>query len=117
MITRSLQICLSILFVVQTSLNKSPQLSLRWVNENCVGGERGLLSTGLWLSLNASNHTDQCSSARVWIEYNSALPDINSFLVSCFTISNVTFEFEQPEHGGGLCHCVLIGFDSTTSFK
>ena len=88
------------------------------MNESCIGGERGLLSAGLWLSLNASNHTDECSSARVWIEYNSSLPDIDSFFVSCSTISNVIFEFEQPEHGGGLCHCVQIDFDDhNTTFK
>ena len=116
MIMGSLQTCLFILCgVVQTSLTKSPQMILQWVNESCIGGERGLLSTGLWLSLNASNQTDQCSSARVWIEYNSSLPDIDSFLVSCSAISNVTFEFQQPEHGGGLCHCVQIGFDNHNS--
>ena len=87
------------------------------MNEICIGGERGLLSTGLWLSLNAYNHTDECSSARVWIEYNSSLPDIDSFFVSCSTISNATFEFEQPEHGGGLCHCVQIDFVNRTTFK
>ena len=118
MIMRPLLTCLSILLVVQTSLTKSPQLSLRWVNESCTGGGRGLLSTSLWLSLNASNHTDACSSTCVWIEYNSSLPDIDSYLVSCSTISNATFELDQPEHGGGLRHCVQIDFEyHNTTFK
>ena len=107
-VMRSLQIYLSILFVVGTSPTLSPQLRLLWMNESCVGGERGLLSTGLWLTLKAFNHTDECSSARDWIDYNSSLPDLHCFLSTCSTISNVTFEFEQPEHGGGLCHCAVL---------
>ena len=105
-----------ILFVSsKTSFCINPQVILQWTNENCIGGERGLLSTGLWFSLKANNVMGiVCSSNRQMIAYNSSLPALDSYFANCSTISNVTFEFEQPEHGGGLCHCVQIIFTNTT---
>ena len=116
---RSLWLCVFIEFVSKASFTfGNPQVNLRWMNESCVGGERGLLSTGIWISCNASNVTGVCSTQRQMVAYNSLLPALDSYLENCFTISNVTFEFEQPEHGGGLCHCVEINFTNLTdSFR
>ena len=70
------------------------------------------MSTGLRISFKASSEMDVCFTHRQKIEYNSSLyiPDLNSSLENCSSISNITFEFEQPEHGGGLCHCVEMNF-------
>ena len=115
---RSLRICVSILFVSsKTSFCiNPPQVILQWTNESCIGGERGLLSTGLWFSLKENNEMGIiCSSNRqLMIEYNSSLPALDFYLANCSAISNATFKFEQPEHGGGLCHCVRINFTNTT---
>jgi len=97
----------SILFVTKTSTAIYPQLELQWMNESCIGGERGLLSTGLWLSLSASYGTTVCSSDRLWIEYNSSLPVLDTYWNNCSQGGfNVTFVFEQPEHGGGKCQII-----------
>jgi len=85
-----------------------PNVTLQWMNESCIGGERGLLSTGLWLTLNVSDGAGICSSNRLYIEYYSTLPDLQSNCTT--TITNATFELEQPEHGGGKCHCVQVHF-------
>ena len=109
---RSLWICVLILFVSKISLSTNPVVILQWTNESCIGGERGLLSTSLWIRIEASTKVDVCSRHSQVIEYNSSLyiPDLNSYLENCSSISNITFEFEQQEHGGGLCHCVRINF-------
>ena len=111
-------ICLSTLIVIKTSLATIPHVNFVWTNENCIGGDRGLLSTGLWLTFNVSDQKGNivCSN-RLWIEYNSSLQDYLG--VPCDqmsnNISNATFEFEQPEHGGGLCHCVRIDIERSSS--
>ena len=111
-------ICLSTLIVIKTSLATIPHVNFVWTNENCIGGDRGLLSTGLWLTFNVSDQKgDILCSNRLWIEYNSSLQDYLG--VPCDqmsnNISNATFEFEQPEHGGGLCHCVRIDIGRSSS--
>ena len=113
-------VCVLIIFSMSpVAMLNGPVLNLQWRNQSCIGGERGLLSVGMWLSLTASDRTDVCSSAKVWIEYNSSLPDLNFYLGNCSTILNVSFELEQPEHGGGLCHCVSADFEGGqgASFK
>ena len=115
---RTLWVFVSILFVSsKTSFCiNPPQVILQWTNESCIGGERGLLSTGLWFSLKANNEMGiVCSSNLQMIAYNSSLPALDSYFENCSTISNVIFEFEQPEHGGGLCHCVEIYFNNTNA--
>jgi len=114
---RSLWMCVCILYGVSISSATNPGLSLDWRNTNCIGGDNGLLSTGLWLSLNASDGTGLCYSNRSWIEYDSfsSLSRLHESFLNCNRTSNVTFEFEQPEHGGGNCHCVQISFNSPTS--
>ena len=108
---RSLWICVFILFISKTSPSINPEVNLLWTNESCIGGERGLLSTGIWITFNASNVMGVvCSTRCLRIAYNSSLPALDSYLGNCSTISNITFYFEQPEHGGGLCHCVTIKF-------
>ena len=114
-------ICMSTLFIINTSLAASiPTVRFVWTNESCIGGERGLLSTGLWLTFNASYKTgDSRCNNRLWIEYNSSLPELLEMPCeqsngTSNEISNVTFELEQPEHGGGLCHCVEIYFNNTS---
>ena len=59
----------------------------------------------------ASSEVDVCSTHRQKMEYNSSLsiPDLDYYLGKCSSISNITFEFEQTEHGG-LCHCVEMNF-------
>ena len=113
-----LWICVFILFFSKTSLS-NPDVNLQWTNESCIGGERGLLSTGVWVTLNVSGENSSgqtgivgCSTHRQMIEYNSSpyIPGLDSCIANYSTFSNVTFEFEQPEHGGGLCHCVDIEF-------
>ena len=112
---RSLWICVFIQFVSKASFTfGNPQVSLRWMNESCIGGERGLLSTGIWISVNASDVTGVCSTQRPMVAYNSSLPALDYYLANCSNISNITFEFEQPEHGGGFCHCVNITFTNPT---
>ena len=107
---------MAILLVVESTAaatsTATPDLNLRWTNEACVGGQLGLLSTGLWLSFNASDRTGLCFANRVWIEYNSSPPYIQH---NCSSLVNMTIEFEQPEHGGGSCHCVGIEFTNPTS--
>ena len=115
----SLWICVFILFVRKTSLVINPDVNLMWTNESCIGGERGLLSTGVCITFNASNEEGVvCSTHRQMIAYNTSLPALDSYLENCSSILNITFDFEQPEHGGGLCHCVKIMFNiSTSTFK
>ena len=112
-----------ILFISKTSLSINPDVNLLWINESCIGGERGLLSTGVWITLKVSGEMSSgktgvvnCSTHRQMIEYNSSfyIQDLNSYLADYSTVSNITFEFEQPEHGGGLCHCVDIEFINQT---
>ena len=93
------------------TITAGPTVSLQWINGNCIGGERGLLSTGLRLTLKASDETRLCYSNTTWINYNSPLPDLGHYCELCSgSFSNMTFQFEQPEHGGGTCHCVQIDF-------
>ena len=92
-------VCLLIIFSMSAAtILTVPVLNLQWLNESCLGSERGLLSTGPRLSLTASNGTDECSSAEVWIEYDSSLPDLNYYLGNCFIITNIRYEYEMPEH-------------------
>ena len=107
---------MSILFVSsKTSFCTNPQMILQWTNESFIGGERGLLSTGPWFSLKVNNVMGiVCSSHRQTIAYNSSLQALDFYFENCSTISNVTFELEQPEHGGGFCQCVEINFTNTT---
>ena len=111
---RSLGMIVLILLLVSSTaalITTQLNVSLHWTNENCIGGERGLLSTGLRLTLNAFNETGLCYFNTTWINYNSPLPDLGRYCELCSgSISNMTFEFEQPEHGGGTCHCVQIDF-------
>ena len=101
-----------VLFVSKTSFSINPVVNLRWTNDSCIGGERGLLSTCLWIRFKASSEVDVCSTHCQKIEYNSSLyiPDLNSCSENWSSISNITFEFVQPEHGGVLCHCVEMNF-------
>ena len=110
-------ICVSTLFFITSLTDSIPTVHFVWTNESCIGGERGLLSTGLWLTFNASNHTGYvlCSN-HCRIEYNSSREvNLGEYCGEPNDISNATFEFEQPEHGGGLCHCVWIYFNYTTN--
>ena len=115
-------ICISTLFIINPSLAAPiPTVRLVWTNESCIGGERGLLSTGLWLTFNVSYQTgiSRCNNS-LWIEYNSSLPELLEMPCEQSNgtsngISNVTLELEQPEHGGGFCHCVEINFNNPTS--
>ena len=115
-------ICVLILLASKTSLSINPEVILQWTNESCIGGERGLLSTGVWITLNVSGMSSgqtgvvRCSTHRQMMEYNSSLyiPNLDSRFAGCSMVSNITFEFEQPEHGGGLCHCLGIEFISPT---
>ena len=81
-----------ILFVSKTSLSIHPVVNLQ-CTETCIGGERGLLSTGLWISCKASSEVDVCSTHRQTIEYNSSLtiPDLDYYLGRCSSISSITF--------------------------
>ena len=110
----SLRMIVFILFLMKCTAatnTAGPNVSLQWINETCIGGDHGLLSTGLRLTLNASNETGLCYFNTTWIKYNSPLPDLGRYCKNCSgSISNVTIEFEQPEHGGGACHCVQIDF-------
>ena len=92
-------------------------MNLQWTNESCIGGERSLLSTGVWITITVSGGMsprgkDVRPTRRQMIEYNSSLyiPDLDSYFENYSYVLNTTFEFEQPEHGGGLCHCVRINF-------
>ena len=116
---RSLWLLVFIQFVSKFSLTfEYPLVNLTWMNESCIGGERGLLSIDVWISFNASNVTHVCSTQRLRLAYNSSLPALESYLENCSTISNITFEIMQPEHGGGLCHCVEFIFtNSRNIFK
>ena len=98
---RSLWICVSILFVSKTSLSINPEVDLQWTNESCIGGERGLLSTSIWITFDMSGEWSERkivrrSTHRQMIEYNSSLyiPDLDSYLANYFTVSNTTIDFE-----------------------
>ena len=107
------------LFSVKTSVASIPTIRFVWTNERCIGGERGLLSIDLWLTFNASDQTGNvlCSN-HCRIEYNSSREvNFGKYCEKLEDISTVTFEFEQPKHGGGLCHCVQIDFDAAPPFQ
>jgi len=127
----SASILLFVLFLESTSATAvtttGPKVCLNWINESCIGGERGLLSTGLWLSYRASSNLEHGSNLQnggnsvaehsdsIWIEYNSSLPDLTYYDANATrNVINVTFEFKQPEHGGGTCHCVQIVIHNAT---
>ncbi len=95
-----------------------PMLNIEWYEFSCIGGDRALLSTGLWLSY-TSNSTDsngaddRTYSCRVWVNYNSSLPELQYYEgAGPRNITSVSFNFEQPEHGGGSCHCFNISGSS-----
>ena len=135
---RSLWICVSILFLSKpSSLSINPTVNLQWPCESCIGRKCSLSLIDVWVTLNASgvmsidgtssNGTSSnpmlqeerssgqtgvcCFTCRQTIEYNSS-PRIyfGSYLAKYSEILNITFEFKQPENGGGLCHCVGISF-------
>ena len=97
-----------------TSFNQPPTLSIQWYEFSCFGGDNALSSTGLWLSYtsNSTDETgtdDQTYSCRVWVNYNSSLPELQYYEgAGPRNITSVSFIFEQPEHGGGSCHCFNI---------
>ena len=107
------------LFSIKTSVASIPTVHFVWTNESCIGGERGLLSIDIWLTFNASYQMgDVRCSNHLRIAYNSS--GEKNFRGVCEDedeISRVEFEFEQPEHGGGLCHCVEINFGTSSSFS
>ncbi len=91
-----------------------PELDIRWYEFSCIGGDNALLSTGLWLSY-TSNSTDengadeQTYSCRLWVNYNSTMPELQYYEgIGRRIITKVNLIFEQPEHGGGSCHCFNI---------
>jgi len=99
----------------------SPNLRLEWTNEICPGEDRGLLSTGLSLSY-TSNSTDesgddmQSYSCSIWVDFNYNLTDLTYYEgTRPRNISSMTFEFEQPEHGGGKCHCFVLNYFSNSN--
>ena len=56
-------------------------MKLQWSNESYIGGERDLLSTGIWSTFNASNETGAvCSTHLQIIAYNSSLPALDANL-------------------------------------
>ncbi len=87
-----------------------------------IGGDRALLSTGIWLSYtsNSTDETgtyDQTYSCRVWANYNSPLPELQYYEgAGTRNITSVSFIFEQPEHGGGSCHCFNVSINTTSFF-
>ncbi len=115
-------ILLAILFsscwIETTADNQPPRLSIQWFEFSCIGGDRALSSTGLWLSYtsNSTDETgadDQTYSCRVWVNYNSSLPKLQYYEGNVSrNITSVSFIFEQPEHGGGSCHCFNISESS-----
>ncbi len=91
-----------------------PKLCIQWYEFSCIGGDNALLSTGLWLNYtsNSTDETgtvDQTYSCRVWVNYNSSLPELQYYEgADPRNITSVSFIFEQPEHGGGSCHCFNV---------
>ncbi len=106
-------------WIETTSFNQPPTLSIQWYEFSCIGGDNALLSTGLWLSYtsNSTDETgtdDQIYSCHVWVNYNSSLPELQYYeRAGPRNITSVSFIFEQPEHGGGSCHCFNISAAST----
>ena len=96
------------------SFNQPPTLTIQWYEFSCIGGDNALLRTGLWLSYtsNSTDETgtdDQTHSCHVWVNYNSSLPELQYYEgAGPRNITSVSFIFEQPEHGGGSCHCFNI---------
>ncbi len=98
-----------------------PTLSIQWYEFSCIGGDNALLSTGLWLSYtsNSTDETgtdDQTYSCRVWVNYNSPVPELQYYEgAGPRNITSLSFTFEQPEHGGGSCHCFNVSTNNTSS--
>ncbi len=105
-------------WIETTSFNQPPTLSIQWYEFSCIGGDNALLSSGLWLSYtsNSTDETgtdDQTYSCHVWVNYYSSLPELQYYEGNdSRNITSLSFIFEQPEHGGGSCHC----FNVSTSF-
>jgi len=109
---RSFWVFATIILIIESiapTLRAGPKIRLLWMNESCIGGIRGLLTTGLRLSYTASDSAGACFSDSVWFDYNSQ----SSYTIphNCSSsLTRVNLDFEQPEHGGGTCHCVEIVF-------
>ena len=99
-----------------------PNLCFQWNNQDCLGGDNALLSTGLWMNY-TSNFSDETGgrmlsyACQIWVYFNSTQPALDY----CEgpgprNITNVKYYLEQPEHGGGGCHCVNISFNNDCSF-
>ena len=110
-------------FLTGTLRTESPQptLGIQWYDFSCIGEDRALLTTGLWLNY-TSNSTDetgadeQSYSSGVWVDYKSPLPKLQYYVGnSSRIITSVTYIIDQPEHGGGSCHCFNITQGSDTS--
>ncbi len=71
-------------WVETTADNKPLTLSIQWYEFSCIGGDNALLSTGLWLSYTSiftdeTGTGDQTYSCRVWVNYNSSLPELQYY--------------------------------------
>ena len=105
------------------SKSTPPALCIQWYEFACIGGDLALLSTGLWLSY-TSNSTaltgadEQTYSCSVWVDYNSPLPELQYYEGSdSRNVTSVSYKFEQPEHGGGSCHCFNVTDCNDSSFS
>ncbi len=117
-----LLLCFVVLYGTLGGESNLPSVDNQWYQFSCIGGDRALLSTGLWLNY-TSNSTDetgtdnQTYSCRVWANYISSLPELQYYEgAGPRNITSLSFTFEQPEHGGGSCHCFNVSINMTTSF-
>ena len=82
---------MSILFLSKTSLSINPEVILQWINESCIGGDCGLLSTGIWITFHVSGdmspgRMDIRCTLHQMSKYNYSLyvPDLGSYLENLF---------------------------------
>ena len=106
---------------VAKSSNVFPDMCLEWYNIGCLGGDTALLTTGIWLRY-TSNSTDlgedeQSYSCRLWVNFNDSVPALEYYTgMNSRNITSVDYIIEQPEHGGGGCHCVNISLAKRCEF-
>lgn len=124
-------VILLIYWVGEASPDRSvPPLCFRWISPTptstshgydlqgaCLGGDATLLTTGVWLSYNATStgnigQPTETYLDRVWIDYNTTVPalEYQGDSSQSRVLARVEYTFVQPEHGGGKCHCFRVFF-------
>jgi len=103
------------------SLTFPSSVCLVWTSEGCVGDDRALTSSSVFVQYNYTNsHEEEEVQGPVILQKTSGrlmhglqYPNINSLEKNndSGVFRRIWYKLDQPEHGGGTCNCVTVYFD------